>query len=44
MMKTQLTQLTARIRHSLMIGGSLALSVISLPLLAADNNPAVKAL
>ena len=44
MMKTQLTQLTARIRHSLMIGGSLVLSVISLPLLAADNNPAVKAL
>ncbi|ROR08878.1 cytochrome c-type biogenesis protein CcmH/NrfG [Erwinia sp. JUb26] len=44
MMKTQLTQLSARIRHSWMIGGSLVLSAMSFPLMAADNNPAVQAL
>lgn len=44
MMKTSLTLLNARIRQSWITGGSLALSLLSLPALAADANPAVQAL
>jgi len=43
-MKTTLTPLTARIRQRWMFGSGLVLSVMTFPLLAAENNPAVKAL
>ncbi|QGU89588.1 cellulose biosynthesis protein BcsC [Erwinia sorbitola] len=43
-MKTKLTPLTARIRYCWMIGSGFALSVMALPLFAAEANPAIQAL